>query len=132
MTKIKGKGKEISSVFIPEREIKFMSQTNHSRSLSGKSLSSHKEQGDPEREERLRASFDISGFFENHSYFNHNELSILPEELQLLQFFSTKILAPSSLTRLPKSFDMASEGTPKAAEWLVLFTINLPLILFPH
>ncbi|MBW0512780.1 hypothetical protein O181_052495 [Austropuccinia psidii MF-1] len=132
MTKIKGKGKGVSSVLITETEIKSMSQTTQSRSSSGKLLFSHEEQGDSEREERSRAGFDISGSSGNHSYFNQDEFSILPEELQLVQFFSTKIMAQSSITRIPMTFGMASAGTPKAAEWLVVFTIYLPLILLPH
>ncbi|MBW0523576.1 hypothetical protein O181_063291 [Austropuccinia psidii MF-1] len=97
MTKIKGKGEELSSVLIPEREIKSMSQITKSRSSSGKTLSSHKEQGDPEREERSTASFDISCPSENNSYFDQDELSALPKELQILQFFLTNILATKEL-----------------------------------
>ncbi|MBW0476120.1 hypothetical protein O181_015835 [Austropuccinia psidii MF-1] len=129
--KIKGKGK-VLSVLIPEREIKSISQNTNIISSSGKPLTSHQEQGDLESEESSRAIFYTSGSSEKHSYFNQGEFSILPKEIQLLQLPSPKIIAPSSLSRLQKSFGMASEGTPKVAEWLVLFTINLPLILLPH
>ncbi|MBW0561922.1 hypothetical protein O181_101637 [Austropuccinia psidii MF-1] len=81
--------------------------STQSRSSSGNPLSSHKEQGDSEGEERSRASFYISGSSEKHSYFNEDGFSILPKDLHLLRLFSTKILAPSSLTRLPKSLGRA-------------------------
>ena len=58
-------------------------------------------------------------------------LNIAPEEVWLLQRKGREIVTPSWMTCLPKEVGMPSAGFPKAAEWLILYTVHMVLILIP-
>ena len=53
-------------------------------------------------------------------------------ELELLQKGCSDIIVPSWVTRLPKTVGMPSAGSPKAAEWLILYTVHFVLVLIPY
>lgn len=56
---------------------------------------------------------------------------LTPEELHILQISTKRVETPSWLTRIPKTVGMPSAGTPKAAEWLILITVDFVLALLP-
>ena len=61
-----------------------------------------------------------------------SELNITPEELKILQEGTNSIKFPSWISRLPRNIGLPAAGTPKAAEWLVLYTIHVVLVLIPR
>ena len=68
---------------------------------------------------------------ENPENIDLDLFNLKPEELELLQLAGKSVKVPSWLTRLPKSVGMPAAGTPKAAEWLILYTIHIVLVLIP-
>ncbi|CAH7681792.1 hypothetical protein PPACK8108_LOCUS14443 [Phakopsora pachyrhizi] len=59
-------------------------------------------------------------------------LALKFDELILIHHKINEVTVPSWVTRLPKDIGMASAGTPKAAEWRVLYLVYFHFIMIPH
>ena len=58
--------------------------------------------------------------------------SLTPHELQLIHSCIENTTVPSWLTRIPHKFGSASCGTPKAAEWIILYTLYMVILIIPY
>jgi hypothetical protein len=58
--------------------------------------------------------------------------SLTPHELQLIHSCIENTTVPSWLTRVPHKFGTASCGTPKAAEWIILYTLYMVISIVPY
>lgn len=58
--------------------------------------------------------------------------SLTPHELEIIHKCIKTTCVPSWLTRVPHQIGMARCGTPKAAEWLTLYSIYMVVSLIPH
>lgn len=58
--------------------------------------------------------------------------AVTTHELQLIHQSIRETIIPSWMTRVPRQIGMASAGSPKAAEWLALYTVFMVLSLIPY
>ncbi|EGG06657.1 uncharacterized protein MELLADRAFT_63283 [Melampsora larici-populina 98AG31] len=61
-----------------------------------------------------------------------SEPSLTPHELQMVHRSISTTKVPSWLTRVPNQIGTTRSGTPKAAEWLTLYTIYMVVSLIPY
>ena len=53
------------------------------------------------------------------------------DELKMIQNGTQAVTLPSWFTRLPSEIGTPQAGSPKAAEWLTLFSVHFVLVLIP-
>jgi hypothetical protein len=124
----KGKGKAAITSSDPESM-----GISHSNASSG-GHEPAKERSHSRSSVSCQSSMDISSDNDNQKAklpSKLTEMSLKIEELWSLQKKIQEVTIPSWVTRLPNNIGTASAGTPKAAEWLILYTVHFVLILIP-